>query len=64
VDALRWLANAKPGDALPELVVNSFRPGRYEPRARKRRPKQYGLLNKPRAALREDTAAAIACGLT
>ena len=33
VDALRWLANAKPGDELPKLVVNPSRPGRYEPRA-------------------------------
>jgi DDE family transposase len=54
VDALRWLANAKPGDELPELVVNPSRPGRYEPRACKRRPKQYDLLNKPRAVLREE----------
>lgn len=53
VDALRWLASAQPGDALPELVVNPLRPGRYEPRARKRRPKQYDLLNKPRAVLHE-----------
>lgn len=54
VDALRWLANAEPGDELPDLVVNPRRPGRYEPRARKRRPKQYDLLNKPRAVLREE----------
>lgn len=53
VDALRWLANAHPGDELPELVVNPRRAGRYEPRARKRRPKEYDLLNKPRAVLRE-----------
>jgi hypothetical protein len=53
VDALRWLANAQPGDELPELVVNPQRPGRYEPRARKRRPKEYDLLTKPRAVLRE-----------
>ena len=53
VDALRWLANAQPGDELPKLVVNPRRPGRYEPRARKRRPKEYDLLNKPRAVLRE-----------
>lgn len=39
VDALRWLATAEPGDELPELVVNPHRPGRYEPRARKRRPR-------------------------
>jgi hypothetical protein len=54
VDALRWLANARPGDELSELVVNPSRPGRYEPRACKRRPKQYDLLNKPRAVLREE----------
>lgn len=53
VDALRWLATARPGDDLPALVVNPRRPGRYEPRAKKRRPKEYDLLNKPRAILRE-----------
>lgn len=53
VDALRWLATADPDDELPELVVNPHRPGRYEPRARKRRPKEYDLLNRPRAVLRE-----------
>jgi hypothetical protein len=52
VDAMRWLMEAEPGDALPKLVVNPHRPGRYEPRARKRRPKQYDLLNKPREELR------------
>jgi len=40
VDALRWLTQAKPGDELPKLVVNPKRPGRFEPRVRKRRPKQ------------------------
>jgi len=53
VDALRWLAQAKPGDELPKLVVNPERPGRYEPRVRKRRPKQYPLMNKPRSVLRK-----------
>jgi IS4 transposase len=53
VDALRWLAQTRPGDALPELVVNPERPGRYEPRVRKRRPKQYPLMNKPRSVLRK-----------
>jgi hypothetical protein len=52
VDALRWLRHAAPGEALPRLRVNPDRPGRLEPRARKRRPKQYDLLNKPRAVLR------------
>lgn len=53
VDALRWLATADPGDPLPDLVVNPLRPDRIEPRARKRRPKQYALINKPRATLRQ-----------
>jgi hypothetical protein len=52
-DALRWIRNAKPGEKLPKLIVNPNRPDRYEPRVRKRRPKQYDLLNKPRAVLRE-----------
>ena len=52
VDALRWLRHAEPGEELPPLKVNPDRPGRLEPRARKRRPKQYDLLNKPRAVLR------------
>ena len=52
VDALRWLAEARPGDELPDLVVNPERPGRVEPRARKRRPKQYPLMTKPRSELR------------
>jgi hypothetical protein len=53
VDALRWLAQAKPGEELPELVVNPERPGRYEPRVRKRRPKPYPLMKKPRSVLRK-----------
>jgi hypothetical protein len=53
VDALRWLAEARPGDELPPLVVNPKRAGRYEPRVRKRRPKQYPLMKKPRSVLRK-----------
>ncbi len=52
VDALRWLVQAMPGDALPKLVVNPARPGRFEPRVRKRRPKSYPLMTKPRSELR------------
>jgi Transposase DDE domain len=54
VDALRWLATAKPGDKLPELVVNPRRPGRAEPRVRKRRPKEFPLMKQPRALLRQE----------
>src|SRR5271166_963893 len=53
VDALRWLRGAEEGEEMPELVVNPSRPGRYEPRVRKRRPKQYPLMKKPRAELRK-----------
>jgi hypothetical protein len=57
VDALRWLATARVGDPLPELVVNPLRPARIEPRARKRRPKEYDLLKQPRRALQQLLAA-------
>ena len=51
--ALRWLLESSPGDALPNLVVNPTRPNRVEPRVRKRRPKQFPLMQKPRAELRQ-----------
>ena len=54
VDALRWLAEARPGDPLPALVVNPARPNRWEPRVLKRRAKSYDLMNKPRAQLRKN----------
>jgi DDE family transposase len=53
VDALRWLKEARPGVELPKLVVNPDRAGRVEPRVRKRRPKQYPLMTKPRSELRK-----------
>ena len=43
---------AKRGDELPKLVVTSDRPGRVEPRVKKRRPKQYPWMRKPRSELR------------
>jgi len=52
-DALYWMRHAKPGDALPNLIVNPHRPDRVEPRAIKRRPKEYDRLNKPRAQMRK-----------
>jgi hypothetical protein len=57
VDALRWLATARPGDELPDLVVNPYRPGRLEPRVRKRRPKEFPVMKKPRPELRKDLLA-------
>ena len=53
VDALRWLATAQAGDDLPCLIVNPHRPGRVEPRCRKRRPKgTYPWLQQARARLK------------
>lgn len=52
-DAWYWLRYARPGDRLPELKINPHRPNRLEPRALKRRPKEYDHLNKPRAQMRQ-----------
>jgi hypothetical protein len=51
IDALRWLRRARRGDGLPRLRVVPQRPGRCAPRVRKRRPKQYPLMTKPREVL-------------
>jgi hypothetical protein len=52
-DAYKWMRHAQPGDVLPLLIVNPYRPNRIEPRCKKRRPKQYDLMNKPRDVLRK-----------
>jgi hypothetical protein len=52
VDALRWLRQSKPGEALPDLVVYPERPGRFDPRVKKRRPKEYPRMTQPRAELK------------
>lgn len=51
IDALRWLRTAGPTTPLSPLVVLPERPGRHQPRVRKRRPKKYPLMKKPRIAL-------------
>jgi Transposase DDE domain len=53
VDALRWLSSSPPGAPLPELVVNPHRPGRVEPRCKKRRAKKYPYMKRPRRVLRQ-----------
>lgn len=53
VDTLRWLATTRHPEILPTLNLVPLRPGRYEPRCRKRRPKQYPLMQKPRAVLKQ-----------
>jgi hypothetical protein len=52
VDALRWLRAARRGEEVPRLKVTRERPGRVEPRVKKRRPKQFDLMTKPRAVLK------------
>jgi hypothetical protein len=59
VDVLRWLTQAQPGEEMPKMVVNPDRPGRYEPRVRKRRPKPFPLMHKPRYELRNDLIAQV-----
>jgi hypothetical protein len=53
VDALRWLLSDEHLPALGRLVVNPCRTGRFEPRVKKRRPKEYDLMNRPRKELRK-----------
>lgn len=53
IDALRWLQHARPGQRLCNLELVPLRPGRHEPRVRKRRPKEYDLMNRPRNELRQ-----------
>ena len=48
VDAVRWLAETVSSDAPLQLRINPHRPGRAEPRVKKRRPKQFDLMNQPR----------------
>lgn len=56
VDALRWLRHARPDEPLRKLIVHRVR-HRVEPRVRKRRPKEYPLMNRPRAELRKQLQA-------
>ena len=54
IDALRWLTESRAGASLRKLVVNRDRAGRAEPRVRKRRPKSYPLMTRPRSELRKE----------
>jgi hypothetical protein len=53
VDALRWLVRARRDELIPKLIVHPRRVGRYEPRVRKRRPKQYPVMKQPRDTLKK-----------
>jgi len=53
LDALRWLSAPSTGIPLRALIVNPIRPHRVEPRVKKRRPKSFPLMIKPRQTLRQ-----------
>jgi hypothetical protein len=53
LDALRWLSAPSTGIPLGGLIVNPIRPHRVEPRVKKRRPKSFPFMIKPRQELRQ-----------
>jgi hypothetical protein len=53
LDALRWLGAPRTGMPLVGLIVNPVRPHRVEPRVKKRRPKRFPFMIKPRQQLRQ-----------
>jgi Transposase DDE domain len=53
IDAQRRLRHAPPEATERPLLIVPLRPDRCEPRARKRRPKEYDLMSKPRRVLRQ-----------
>ena len=52
IDVLNWIAIAKAGQPMPKFIINKRRPGRIEPRVKKRRPKPFDLMTQPRQKLR------------
>jgi hypothetical protein len=53
-DVLGWVRVARINDPMPRFIVNSHRPGRLEPRAVKRRPKEYDRMNRPRSEMQNE----------
>jgi hypothetical protein len=47
------MARRATGIPLGTLIVNPIRPNRVEPRVKKRRPKSFPFMVKPRQALRQ-----------
>ena len=52
-DALYWVRRGNLSEPLPELSLVLLRPGRIEPRLKKRRNDHFGLLTKPRNQMRK-----------
>jgi hypothetical protein len=53
IDALRWLRDNKSDTPFTPLIVIPNRRGRAEPRVRKRRPKEFPVMKKPRDQYRK-----------
>jgi len=53
LDALQWLDAPSTGVPLGALIVNPICPHRVEPRVKKRRPKSFPFMIKPRQELRQ-----------
>jgi Transposase DDE domain len=53
LDALRWLSAPSSGMPLGVWTIIPIRPHRVEPRVKKRRPKSFPFMIKPRQALRQ-----------
>ena len=53
VDTIRWLLSALPGEEMPALVMNRYRPDRHEPRVIKDLQDTYRKMTKPRHELRK-----------
>jgi hypothetical protein len=53
LDALRWLSAPRTGRPRVALIVTPARPHRVEPRVKKRRPKRFPLMCKPRQERRQ-----------
>ena len=52
LDALRWLTGMGTLGDIGRILIIPVRPDRVEPRVRKRRPKQFPVMQKPRSVLR------------
>ena len=53
-DTIRWLVGAEGDEDLSVILTVPKRTGRVEPRVKKRRPKQYARMTKPRRKLRQE----------
>lgn len=52
-DALYWVRHGNLSRPLPPLALVPYRPGRVEPRLKKRRNDSFGLLTTPRKEMRK-----------